>query len=219
MHPSVQFSTARRLARLPLALGLLLAVAALAAWSTPDAAAVEPASDWIDLVDAPNRMLFDSPTSNDGAALIHALNYLNSWNAAGVSDEEIDAVITFYGATTFHGLEDAMWERYGLGEVMGEHDLVGTPFTTNPWRTSPIVDGGALPVASIESLAGRGATFLLCNNALTFLAGKVAAARGLDADAVYADMQAHILPDVTLVPAMVVALDRAQQAGISYHRQ
>lgn len=219
MHPPVPFRTTRRLARLPLALALLLAVAALGAWGTPDAAAVEPASDWIDLVDAPNRMLFDSPNSNDGAALIHALNYLNSWNAAGVPDEEIDAVITFYGATTFHGLEDVVWERYGLGEVMGERDLVGTPFTTNPWLTSPIVDGGALPVASIESLAGRGATFLLCNNALTFLAGKVAAARGLDADAVYADMQAHILPDVTLVPAMVVALDRAQQAGISYHRQ
>lgn len=219
MHPSAPFRTRRRLARLPLALALLLAVVALAAGSAPDAGAVEPAADWLDQVDAPNRMLFDAPSSNGGVPLVHALNYLNSWNAAGVADGEVDAVVSLYGATTFHGLDDAMWERYGLGEVMGESDLSGAPFTTNPWRTAPLFDGSALPPASIEALSGRGATFLLCNNALTYFAGKVAAARGLDADAVYADMQAHILPEVTLVPAMVVALDRAQQAGISYHRQ
>jgi hypothetical protein len=32
-------------------------------------------------------------------------------------------------------------------------------------------------------------------------------------------MKAHILPGVTLVPGMVIAVDQAQRAGISYHRQ
>lgn len=219
MHPAIDTRSTRRLVRLPIALALLAAVAALGAWRAPDAAAVVPAADWLEALDAPNRMLFDAPSSNNGVPLVHALNYLNSWNAAGVEDADIDAVITLYGATTFHGLDDSMWAKYDLGAVMGETDLAGAPYEANPWRVAPVFDGATLPPASIEALSGRGATFIMCNNALTYFAGKVAAARGLDAEAVYGDMKAHILPEVTLVPAMVVALDRAQQAGLSYHRQ
>lgn len=219
MHPALNEESNRRLARLPVALTLLVALAALGAWRAPDAGAVPPTGDWLEALDAPNRMVFDAPNANGGIPLVHALNYLNSWNAAGVEDSDIDAVVTLYGATTFHGLDDAMWARYGLGEIVGEQDPSGAAWDRNPWRVSPVVEGTVLPPASIEALSDRGTTFILCNNALTWFAGIVAEARGLEADAVYADMKAHILPDVTLVPAMVVAIDRAQQAGLSYHRQ
>lgn len=219
MHPAVDKVSMRRLTRLPIALALLVALAALGAWRAPDARAVEPAVDWLAALDAPNRMLFDAPSADGGIPLVHALNYLNSWNAAGVDDAAIDAVVTLYGATTFHGLEDAMWAKYGLGEFVGETDASGAASERNPWRVDPVVEGATLPPASIEALSDRGATFVLCNNALTWFAGIVAEARGFEAEAVYADLKAHILPDVTLVPAMVVAIDRAQQAGLSYHRQ
>lgn len=219
MHPTHPPFSRTRLARLPLALAMLGALAALGASRAPDAGAVVPSTDWLDALDAPHRMLFDTPAPNDGIPLVHTLNYMNSWNAEGAPDADIDAVVTLYGATTFHGLDDAMWAKYDLGEVMGERDLDGVAFRTNPWRVAPIFDGATLPPAGIESLSARGATFIMCNNALTFFAAKVAAARGLDTETVYADMKVHILPEVTLVPAMVVALDRAQQAGLSYHRQ
>jgi hypothetical protein len=32
-------------------------------------------------------------------------------------------------------------------------------------------------------------------------------------------MKANILPEVDLVPGMVVAVEQAQRAGLSYHRQ
>ena len=38
-------------------------------------------------------------------------------------------------------------------------------------------------------------------------------------DQVYADLKANILPGVTLVPGMVVAIEKAQERGIAYHRQ
>jgi intracellular sulfur oxidation DsrE/DsrF family protein len=47
----------------------------------------------------------------------------------------------------------------------------------------------------------------------------VAQARNLPAEAVYTDMKANILPGVTLVPGMVVAIEKAQGRGIAYHRQ
>ena len=76
-----------------------------------------------------------------------------------------------------------------------------------------------LPAASLESLHKRGATLILCNNALTIFSGLLAQKRGLDAQAVYQDLNANILPGVDLVPGMVVAVEQAQRAGLSYHRQ
>ena len=70
--------------------------------------------------------------------------------------------------------------------------------------------------ASIESLHKRGATFILCNNALQIFAGLLAQKRGLDAGVVYQDLKANILPGVYLVPAMVVAINQAQKNGCSY---
>lgn len=213
---------------LPLSLGALLAVAAITPRATPldagpasaGAAADVVAPDWLAALDAPHRMVFDAPQPAGAVPLVHVLNYYESWKAAeGIGDEAIDALVTLYGGTTFHGLDDAMWAKYRLGEVMGQVTPEGAPYATNPWRLNPVFDGSPLPPAGIEALADRGATFLLCNNALTYFAGKVAAAQGLDAEAVYADMRTHILPEVTLVPAMVVAIDQALQAGLSYQRQ
>jgi intracellular sulfur oxidation DsrE/DsrF family protein len=194
-----------------------------AAVNPSDAAATDPATaqdEWLTRLDGKHRMLFDAPSSNNGIPLVHVLNYYDTYNKAyHVADKDIDAVLTFYGSTTFHGLRDAMWTKYNLGAFLGEKDPAGTPYTVNPWRTTPIVIGMELPQASIESLQQRGATFIICNNALSIFAGLVAKAQGLDAQAVYADMKANILPGVTLVPGMVIAIDKAQQAGVSYHRQ
>jgi intracellular sulfur oxidation DsrE/DsrF family protein len=76
-----------------------------------------------------------------------------------------------------------------------------------------------LPQASIESLQQRGATFIICNNALGVFANIVAEKLGLDGTEVYEDLKANILPGVTLVPGMVIAIDKAQRMGISYHKQ
>ena len=128
-------------------------------------------------------------------------------------------MLTFYGGTTLFGLSDAMWAKYQLGAFLGEKDAAGNPFVANPWRSTPTIMGMSLPQASIESLQKRGATLIICNNALTVFSGLVAKSRGLDAQAVYADMKANILPKVTLVPAMVIAIEQAHTAGLSYHRQ
>lgn len=106
-----------------------------------------------------------------------------------------------------------------IGEFLGEKDAAGVPVTVNPWRAVPVILGHELPAASIESLQKRGATFILCNNSLGIFAGFLAKARGLPADAVFADLKANILPGVELIPGMVVAIEQAQAAGVSYHRE
>jgi hypothetical protein len=186
-----------------------------------EAKSIAPADAWLKkAATAKYRQLFDSPTPGGGIPLVHIMNYQDTWNKAyNVPDKNINAIGTFYGATTFFGVNDAMWAKYRLGEFLKENDGTGQPATKNPWREAPSILGMELRPASIESLQKRGASFILCNNALTIFSGMLAKARGLEADAVYADLKANILPGVELIPGMVVAIEQAQSAGISYHRQ
>jgi intracellular sulfur oxidation DsrE/DsrF family protein len=185
-----------------------------------DVTSSQPADRWLTKLNGKHRQLFDSPAPAGGIALIHILNYYDTYNSAyKVRDADINAVGTFYGATTFFALNDAMWAKYRLGEFLSENGASGRPAVANPWRTSPVIIGAPIPAASIESLQKRGASFIVCNNALSIFAGLLANARGLDAKVVYEDMKANILPEVELIPAMVVAIEQAHKAGLAYHRQ
>jgi len=175
---------------------------------------------WLAGMNGQYRQFFDAPAPAGGIPLVHIMNYYDTYNKAyNVKDADIDAVLTFYGSTTFHGLNDAMWAKYKIGEFLNEKDATGKPYTMNPWRAAPTVVGMSLPQASIESLQKRGATMILCNNALGIFSGLLAQQRGLDAKVVYDDLRANILPGVELIPGMVVAVEQAKKAGLSYHRQ
>lgn len=206
------------------ALRRVVIITFLAAGATPgvrrlEAQSARPADAWLRTT-ARHRQLFDAPAPAGGIPLVHMLNYYDTWNKEyGVADKDILGVGTFYGATTFFGVSDAMWTKYRIGEFLGERDGAGAPATKNPWRDAPVILGGPLRQASIESLQKRGARFILCNNALGIFAGQLAKARGLESLAVYADLRANILPGVELIPGMVVAIEQAHSAGFSYHRQ
>ena len=71
----------------------------------------------------------------------------------------------------------------------------------------------------IESLQKMGTKFLLCANALGIWCLELEArGKGKAAD-IEKDLRANTLPGVTIVPAMVIAIDKAQEAGIKYNRQ
>jgi hypothetical protein len=185
------------------------------------AAPATPSDHWLKGLTARHRQFFDSPAPSGGIPLVHIMNYYETLNRAyKVKDADIDAVGTFYGATTFYGVNDAMWAKYRIGEFLDTVDpATGKPAVANPWRVAPVILGMTLKEASVEALQRRGATFILCNNALGIFAAQLASARGLAADAVYNDLASNILPGVELVPGMVVAIEQAHAARLSYHRQ
>lgn len=221
------FRSARRhLVRGLLAASAVAGLVAIAPTATP--AAADSNADrlaarhdaWLAGLKGKHRQLFDSPAPAGGIMLVHIMNYYDTYNKAyNVAGADINAIGTFYGATTFHGLNDAMWAKYRLGEFLDATAVDGTPATSNPWRTAPQILGMTIPQASIVSLQNRGGTFIICNNALQIFSGLLAQKRGLDPASVYEDMKANILPGVTLVPAMVIAIEKAQTAGFTYHRQ
>jgi hypothetical protein len=199
-----------------LGLALTLTAARPAAVVNP----VAPGEEWLAKLTGSRRQLFDAPAPAGGVPLVHVLNYYDTYNKAfNTPDKDINGVLTFYGSTTFYALNDAAWAKYRLGAFLDTKDANGAYATANPWRAAPEIIGMSLPQASIESLQKRGATFIVCNNALTIFSALVAKKGGLDPKAVYEDMKASILPGVTLVPGMVVAIEQAQRAGVTYHRQ
>lgn len=65
---------------------------------------------------------------------MHLLNYYQTYNpASGVPDREINGIRTFYGGTTFYGLNDAMWASFRRGEFLKVEDpATGKPAVANP---------------------------------------------------------------------------------------
>jgi intracellular sulfur oxidation DsrE/DsrF family protein len=68
---------------------------------------------------------------------------------------------------------------------------------------------------SVDRLQKRGVRFIACARSIRRLSAELARDSG-PVDAVRAELMANLLPGVTVVPAMVVAGNRAQEAGLTY---
>ncbi|HJO17959.1 MAG TPA: hypothetical protein QGH09_07155 [Vicinamibacterales bacterium] len=196
--------------------------------------------DWLGDVTGDRKCFFDFPNYKQGFPLVHIFNYINTYASAyGVGNERVGTVGTFYGggpaSSIFMGFNDEIWSRYSVGEYAGLDDSDGRPYTRNVFNRptsddsillakglqSPNFDAlrVAMPLVGIERLQEMGTKFIMCNNALNSWGfelearGKGAAA---DIDAV---LRANLLPGVTVVPAMVIAIEKAQEAGLSYNKQ
>ena len=207
-------------------------VVAAAADSGPD--------EWVKEVKGTHRCLFDFPQHKNGMPLLHILNYLNTYTAAyKTSAGQVGAVGTFYSAGPQSSISlafnDSIWAKYGLGAYLGLKDSTGKPYTRNVFNQpttddlhlvmqaidSPAIPAlaPAMPGLGIESLQKMGTKFLLCANALGIWCLELEArGKGKAAD-IEKDLRANTLPGVTIVPAMVIAIDKAQEAGIKYNRQ
>jgi intracellular sulfur oxidation DsrE/DsrF family protein len=79
--------------------------------------------------------------------------------------------------------------------------------------------GEAMVGLGIPNLQKMGTKFVMCNNALGLWVLELEAKGKGTAAAIDKDLRANLLPGVTIVPAMVQAIEQAQAAGFSYNRQ
>ena len=176
-----------------------------------------------------HRCLFDFPQHGSGIPLIHMLNFMNTYATVyGTKPGEVNAIGVFYfvGPTASIPLafNDAAWTKYKLGAYLNLDDpKTKAPSMRNmfnaPQPGDPVLFGGQVAPASIANLQKMGATFLLCNNAFTIFVGQLAEkGMGTAAD-INKDLLANLLPGVIVVPAAVIAIEKAQQKGIAYNKQ
>ena len=197
-------------------------------------------ADWMKEVKGTHRCLFDFPQHKNGLPLLHILNYLNTYSVAyKVAPGQAGAVGTLYGIGTQSSIPfaftDAIWSTYKLGEYTGLKDVAGRAYTRNvfhrPTRDdlhllmqavqSPTIPAfaEAMPALGIESLQKMGTKFLICANALGAWCLELEARGKGKAAEIEKELRAGLLPGVTIVPAMVIAIEQAQAAGMGYNRQ
>ncbi|MGE0443116.1 MAG: hypothetical protein AB7L66_20080 [Gemmatimonadales bacterium] len=187
-------------------------------------APVDTNDRWVTGLKGKHRQLFDFNVHADGTPLIHMRNYIETLKSAyRVPAADINAVGTFYGSTTPLAWNDAMWEKYEIGAALQIKDpATNAPITRNWFAKAragdPVFRNGRYADAAIESLAEKGALFLLCNNALGGWVGQLVAAGHGTADAIRADLLSNLVPRTVVVPAMVIAVGVAQRHGLTYMR-
>jgi hypothetical protein len=195
---------------------------------------------WISEVKGTHRCLFDFPQHKNGVPLLHILNYLNTYKEAYKSAPgSVGAVGTLYAIGSQSSIplafNDAMWAKYGLGDYTGMKDSSGKGYTRNVLYRPTTNDAHlliqafqtpnipelleAVPGIGIENLQKMGTKFLMCANAFGAWTLELQARGKGKADDLQKDLMANLLPGISVVPAMVIAIEKAQAAGIRYNRQ
>lgn len=173
-------------------------------------------SSWLDQLTAKHKQIFDISSYADGGGLFYAKNYFNAHrDAFGTTFPDVQAVLGIHGDAYPIVFSDAIWAKYDFGRRVKATD----PRTRKPalrnvlWQPR---EGEEMYEYSVNALQPRGAKFILCNNVLRFVTRTLAGETHATYEATRAELIAGLLPGVTVVPAMVVALGLAQEHGCAY---
>jgi intracellular sulfur oxidation DsrE/DsrF family protein len=177
--------------------------------------------DWLDQVPGQHRFVFDTTTPQAaGGALLYANNFFTA-NKSGYNLDPVDlaVVIVMRHFSTPFAYNDAMWAKYGA------HFSELVEFTDPKTKQAPATNlynaagyGFSLPNfgTTLDSLVQRRVQFAVCDMATHFFAGALADKTKTVADNVYDELAANLIPNSHLVPAGIVAVNRAQERGYAF---
>ena len=172
---------------------------------------------WLKRLTGKHRQVFDAVNPNEGWALVFASNFIDmNMKAYGLKQSDVTAVVGLRHAAAPLALNDAMWSRYKIGEMLKIDDKsTHAPATRNVFSD---VKAGDMPMAGagVAELLARGAVVTVCNVALTVLSGMAATAAGLPPENAKDEWTANLIPGVVVVPAGVLAVNRAQENRCTY---
>ena len=176
-----------------------------------------PEDSWLEAPGAKHRIVIDAPTPHGaGEAVLFANNlYEATKNAYKGTDKDLGIVVVLRHFGTPFGYNDTIWAKYGkaMGAMIGFNDpKTKQPPATNLFNSSAY--GMDLPNlgTTLDQVRGRGTRFAICDAATHFFAQQLAGSGG-NADAIYKELVANIIPSARMVSAGVVGVTRAQEYG------
>ena len=155
---------------------------------------------WLSQIPGKHRFLFDT-TSPDGFS--NALTYANNYfvaneNGYGLKDGDLAVVLVARHHSTQHAYNDVIWKKYQ------EHLVKAAQAATLPALGD-----------RLDALVKRGVHLAVCQMATRRIAGTIASGTGQNADKVFEELSANLVRNGHLVPAGIVAVNRAQERGYS----
>lgn len=171
-----------------------------------------------------HRSVYDTATAAQGVAAMGYANnaYFANSTGYGLKPQEMGTIIVLRHLSTPYAYSDATWAKYGklFAAVMELKDKEAErAATVNPMLVAA-PGGEALPPgfefmaeANLSALAAKGCRYAVCELATKFIALKVAGATQGDAAAIEKELSAGLIPGAHMVPAGIVAVNRAQEHG------
>lgn len=177
--------------------------------------------DWFDQLPGRHRLLLDTTTADGfGSALLYANNFLNaSQTAYGLKDSDSAVVIVMRHFATVFAYNDAIWTKYGA--TISQRINFDDPQTQQPAKINvynSASHGAALPSLgnTLETVLKRGVHLAVCQVATRLFSGGLAQASGGTAEAVYNEIAGNLVANSHMVPAGIVAINRAQERGFTF---
>lgn len=169
---------------------------------------------------AKHKAVFDSPEIESGLGVMRAGIWKAQVNEVqGVPLDDIAAVAVMRHEGIVLAMNQAFWDRYGVGPMKKATGLDGSPTSTNPLLVSP-GDSGLPPILAnsrLEKFIAAGGIALACNLAFELdIVPIVMKKDGLAHDAARASALTMLMPGVIMQPSGVFSVVHAQEAGAHY---
>jgi hypothetical protein len=176
--------------------------------------------DWFEQVSAKHRIFFDTTTADGfGQAILFANNtFTANRSGYGLTDADIALVICARHHSTPFAYTDALWAKYG--SALAERAHFNDPRTKEPPKVNVFQTAGydtSLPNNGLllDAVIKRGVRLAVCGLATRAAASLIAQKTGGKVDDIFKELTDHMVPNAHLVPAGIVAVNRAQERGYS----
>jgi intracellular sulfur oxidation DsrE/DsrF family protein len=175
--------------------------------------------DWLEALPGTHRFFLDTTTAEGLAQGIFFANnyYTANRTAYALQNSDLAVVVCLRHQSTPFAFTDAMWAKYGAPlstRAQFTDPKTKLPPTINVLRAT----GYSLPNMNVtlDTVARLGVRFAVCQMATRACAGVIAQATGGKTDDIYAELVANVVPNSHMVPAGIVAVNRAQERGYSF---
>jgi len=177
--------------------------------------------DWFEQVSAKHRIFFDTTTADGfGLAMLFANNtFIANRTGYGLADADVALVICARHHSTPFAYTDALWAKYG--SALAERAHFNDPRTKKPPTVNVFQTAGydaSLPNNGLllDALIKQGVRFAVCGLATRAAASLIAQKTGGKFDDIFKELTDHMVPNAHLVPAGIVAVNRAQEREYSF---
>lgn len=181
-------------------------------------AARHPQDDWFDQVPGKHRMFFDSTTPD---RLEDAIQFTGNYFSAnkgvyGLENGDLAVIIGMRHRSAPFAFNDAMWAKYG--DTLAKRAEFVDPKTKEAPKVNYFTPKAPPAPARARGFAGLinlGVQFAICNLSTRAISGMIADAHGGTAEEKYKEITANLIDRARLVPAGIIAVNRAQERGYS----
>lgn len=173
--------------------------------------------DWYEKIPGSHRFLFDTSTAESlGWSLQFATNYFTAnQEVYGLKETDLAVIIVARHKSTSFAYNDTIWAKYG--KQLSEQSEFTDPKTKEAPKINVYGPAGETPQAGrMEALIKKGVQFAVCSMSTRGISGRIAKANGLETENVFKEITANLIGNAHMVPAGVLAVNRAQERGYSF---